>query len=191
MVLMFVLKKVDLSHRELMLKWRNKDSIREVMYNDAPISRENHIKWFDQMQQNPQDKYLIFLFNDCPIGLINFINFHNDNKTCEWGFYIGNDEAPKGAGSIMAYLALDYIFSQEKMRKVKGEVLASNHKSVAFHKYLGFSQEGLFRKEVLRNDIYTDILRFGLLKEEWNIEKVRIKEKLYSQKIEYEHYRNR
>ncbi|TQR17383.1 UDP-4-amino-4,6-dideoxy-N-acetyl-beta-L-altrosamine N-acetyltransferase [Psychrobacillus vulpis] len=169
------LKDVTENDLPLLFKWRNQEFIREVMYNSGIISWEQHIQWFQGLKNNDNKTTKIFYFDSVPYGVLNITNIDSKNNSCEWGFYIGNSEAPKGMGTILGFTSLNYIFREMKIRKISAEVLDYNIKSIHFHLKLGFTQEGKLREHILRNDTYLDILLYGLFASEWEEKSSNIK----------------
>lgn len=160
--------------KEIIYQWRNSEPIRVNMYNDRPIPYEDHCQWMENVLNNQTDYYRLFLYQNKPLGLVSFKEMNYQNQTCVWGFYIGENDAPKGSGTIMGRLALDYAFYQLKMRKIIGVVLSFNKRSEMFHQKLGFNQEGLFKKELSRDGQFIDLIRFALFKEEWESQKEKL-----------------
>jgi len=167
----YYLKELSEKDRDIIFKWRNSEPIRVNMYNNQVIPYEDHCKWFDYVRKNENRFYRLFFYKNEPIGLVSFkkINWHN--QTCEWGFYIGEPHAPKGSGTIMGALALDYAFEQLNMRKIIGIVFSFNKRSENYHHKLGFIQEGIFIKEWYRNGQFFDLIRLALFKEDWEKQK--------------------
>lgn len=168
----FELIDMKMSHLELVLKWRNQDFIRKVMYHDQVIDMESHRNWFNKIQENSHTIIKVFCYNQKPLGIMNISNIDNKNSKCEWGFYIGEKSTPKGFGKIMGYLSLDYIFNQLGIRKLCAEVMDFNTKSIFFHEKFGFQQEGILRKHVLKENQYVDVILMALFQEEW--QKIRL-----------------
>jgi len=162
----------------LVFEWRNSERIRNSMFNYQAISLEEHIRWFQSIEMDELSRHFIFEYNYIPLGVVNFKQINLTNGTCYWGFYIGNPSALKGSGLVMGYIALDYIFEQFPIRKMCGEVLASNLHSIRFHKKLGFLQDGCLREHIFRNEGYESILCFSLFKKEWQISKTQLTQKL-------------
>ncbi|MGZ4161028.1 MAG: UDP-4-amino-4,6-dideoxy-N-acetyl-beta-L-altrosamine N-acetyltransferase [Neobacillus sp.] len=160
--------------KDIIYQWRNSEQIRVNMYNDQPIPYENHCQWFEDIMQNQAAFYRLFLCQNKPLGFISFKNSNRQNQTCVWGFYIGESNAPKGSGTIMGSLALDYAFHHLNMRKIIGEVLSFNKKSERFHQKLGFIREGIFKDELRRNDQFIDVIRFALFKDQWERQKEKL-----------------
>ncbi|GAA0319205.1 GNAT family protein [Bacillus carboniphilus] len=158
------IKETDL---QLILDWRNQESIRKVMYNSDIILLDEHIRWFESLRKSEKAISKIFYYENIPFGVININQIDKTNKKCEWGFYIGNKNAPRGMGTVLGFISLNYIFDDLSMRKVNAEVLSMNEKSISLHRKLGFTQEGLLRKHIIKDKNYIDIYLFGLLQEEW------------------------
>lgn len=163
------IKLVDLTENELpmLLSWRNKELIRNVMMNSELITWDQHVKWFNNYQSNQSLQTKIFYFNNKPYGVVNIQGIDVENKKCEWGFYIGDEYSPLGMGSLLGYTSLNYIFQDLGIRKLTAEVLSFNTKSIKFHEKLGFINEGRLRKHIIKNNQFIDILIYGMFKEEW------------------------
>ena len=101
-----------------------------------------------------------------------------DNLTCDWGFYIGEQTAPKGLGTVLGYKALEYIFEQLKMRKVCAEVLDYNEASIHFHKKLGFIEEGRLQEHVFKDGAYHDVILMGMFAENWPTQSAVLRQQL-------------
>jgi RimJ/RimL family protein N-acetyltransferase len=63
--------------------------------------------------------------------------------------------------------ALDYAFTRIGLHKLNAEVLIDNPRSLYLHKKVGFIEEGQFRGQRLVGDDHIDIIRLGLLVNEW------------------------
>jgi UDP-4-amino-4,6-dideoxy-N-acetyl-beta-L-altrosamine N-acetyltransferase len=167
------LKPIVYEDLTLVLEWRNKESIRKNMYNEDLITLEQHYKWFDSIKENPNKKTYLFYLNDSPKGVVNY-NIDLQNEKCEWGFYLGEDNLPKGTGSLMGYLAIENAFTQLQVRKITGEVFDFNKKSQTFHENLGFQREGVLQSHIKKSDGYRDIVLYALFTNQWQSEKNKI-----------------
>jgi len=158
------LEEMDL---ERILMWRNSDRIRAVMFTDHHISEDEHRAWFMRMQQLEDAVGLIFEVKGRSAGLVYFSRIDYHNGLCFWGFYLGEENLPKGTGTIMGFLALDYAFENLGIRKLIGETLAFNTASIKFHKRLGFVEEGRSVRQILKNGRYEDVISFVRFNEGW------------------------
>ncbi|AMA54163.1 MULTISPECIES: UDP-4-amino-4,6-dideoxy-N-acetyl-beta-L-altrosamine N-acetyltransferase [Bacillus] len=175
------LKEKDL---DTVLRWRNDERIRQSMYNDQIITEKQHQQWFKNVNSSKTEHYFIFTIDHTDTGFVSFKDVDHKNNHCYWGFYIGEAQSPKGSGSVMGFLALEWAFQQLEVEKVYGEVLSNNEKSLSYHQSLGFSKEGHFRNHIVRNNNYLDVIRYGLLKEEWIAEKPKVMKKLAERGID-------
>lgn len=150
---------------EQVLDWRNSPSVRRNMFNQGEISLRDHRDWFTKISAVPEQYHLLILEkNGSNQGFISFELSKYNFVT--WGFYKA-PEAEHGTGSDLGVEGLKYAFNQIQTHKVIGEVIEYNDKSIAFHKRLGFQQEGTLRDQYSHSDAYFDILSFGLLNTEW------------------------
>ena len=163
----FNLRPLEERDLEMVLAWRNSERVRSCMYTDHIITPEEHRAWFDRSRQTEFPATLVFEYRGVPSGLKSFSQIDRHNNRCFWGFYLGDVELPRGCGSAMGFLALEYIFERHRFRKVCAEAFAFNEGSVKYHTRLGFSREGCFRRHVLKNGSYEDIISFAIFEEEW------------------------
>lgn len=166
------LRNVEQRDINLIYEWRNADHIRHFMNNSEEIPFEAHYQWFESLKTEKSRIVKLCLYKEKPIGLVQFSKIDQMNKTCEWGFYIGDQTCPPGSGKAMGFLALDFIFHEVQMRKVCAKVLEFNSKSLSYHKKLGFYEEGRLLKQIVRGNQLSDLVLFGLFKEEWEKKKM-------------------
>lgn len=165
-------------HLDLVLEWRNSPGIRSIMYQDELITWENHAAWFEKMKHSKTSWLRLLAYNGHPIGLVNFNYINRIDERCSWGFYIGEKSAPKGSGTVLAYLALKEIFEQQRIRKVCAEVIGHNKKSLSFHQKVGFVQEGCLLDHVKKDEKFQDVYLFAQFVENWKNVQPKLKELL-------------
>lgn len=154
-------------HNDLdcVLAWRNHADVRRYMYTQHKIAATEHQQWFERTFQNPKKHLLVFESNHQPLGFVNF-NESESGGIADWGFYTA-PYARKGCGRQLGFLALNHAFTQLKIRKVCGQVIAHNERSVRFHLALGFKQEGVLRDQYFDGERYHNVISLGLLSAEW------------------------
>ena len=93
------------------------------------------------------------------------------NRSARFGIYIGAAEMQgRGIGYCACALALDYAFAGINLRRVELEVVDMNAAAIALYDSLGFVREGVARKAYMLRGQAQDVLRFGLLAEEFAID---------------------
>lgn len=161
-----ILRPIKDSELELMLSWRNAPAVRENMYTTHEISAAEHISWWERISGSDSQRYFMYAFQGQPLGIVGFTNLDQENQNSSWAFY-ASPNAPKGTGSRMEFLALDYAFKELGLHKLCCEVLAFNTPVIKLHEKFGFKVEGILRDQYHREGRFIDIFRLGLLVSEW------------------------
>ncbi len=151
---------------EMVMAWRNAPEVRKNMYTQQVITLAEHQRWWAKIKEDQNSKYLIFEVNDVPAGLVNFTDIDPVHKTAFWGFYTC-PSAPRGTGSRMETLALDFAFGPLALNKLCCEVLAFNKAVISLHIKFGFSQEGIFKAHKMLNGMYENVHRLAIFAKDW------------------------
>lgn len=154
------------SELELMLSWRNDPSVRQNMYTTHEISIEEHLSWWEKVKHSSRHNYFMYEREGIPLGIVGFTGIDRQNKNSAWAFYASPD-APRGTGSLMESLALNYAFDELNLHKLFCEVLSFNTPVIKLHEKFGFKVEGILRDQFRKDGEYIDIYRLGLLSQEW------------------------
>nr|WP_309502608.1 UDP-4-amino-4,6-dideoxy-N-acetyl-beta-L-altrosamine N-acetyltransferase [uncultured Roseovarius sp.] len=160
------LRHVNEEDLELIRSWRNHPDIASKMYTRHKISSDEHKAWWNRTRARDDQAYFMYETAKEPMGVVGFTQIDLANDNCVWAFY-ANPAAPKGTGSRMEFLALEHVFQTLELHKLSCEVLAFNQPVIKLHKKFGFRQEGVFRDHHKMDGRFIDIVRFGMLAEEW------------------------
>lgn len=165
---------------DVLFDWRNSPHVRAASINDQEVNRKRHESWFESLSNDVHTKCFIFESREERLGFIRFVDISAKHETAHWGFYLGTADHPKGLGSVLGYFGLCCAFEHLGLRKISGEVLAGNVRSIRIHNKLGFSQEGRFRAHVKKRSDYEDILLFAAFRDEWlSLHQQRIRQRLF------------
>ncbi|MCX6834628.1 MAG: UDP-4-amino-4,6-dideoxy-N-acetyl-beta-L-altrosamine N-acetyltransferase [candidate division Zixibacteria bacterium] len=164
-------RRMERSDLDLVLRWRNSERIREAMYTDHVITRDEHYAWFERVTRNNATMHFVFEREGRPLGVVNVVDIDRRNLRCVWGFYIGEEDAPRGSGTAMGYLALECLFENEGLHRIIGEALADNEASIKYHRRLGFVEEGRLVEHVVKNGRYMDVISFAIIDRVWRATK--------------------
>lgn len=162
---------------ELMRSWRNAPAVRENMYTRHEISAQEHLAWWGRTKERSDQKYFMYEVDGGPIGIVGFTLIDFVSRNCAWAFYAAPG-APRGSGSKMEFLAIEYVFNDLKLNKLYCEVLDFNASVIKLHKKFGFQTEGIFVKQHKTDEGYSDIHRLGLFAEEWAARRTEMRNKL-------------
>ena len=166
------LSEADLS---LILGWRNAPEVRRNMYSKHEITQEEHLSWFQRLQHDPQSLWFIHVDPEGRLdGVVYFTQYQAVKGNSFWGFYTAPKSLP-GTGARLGFEAIDKAFFEMKLHKLNSEVVITNEASIRFHLKLGFKQEGLFRGFYFNGKKYIDVIRFGILEEDWVVKREEIR----------------
>ena len=163
-----VLRDIKPEELELMLSWRNAPTVRANMYTSHEISLAEHLAWWERIQERSDLQYCMYESQGTPLGIVAFTGIDRNNQNSSWAFY-ASPLAPKGTGSKMEFLALEYAFCHIQLRKLWCEVLAFNTPVIKLHQKFGFKVEGILRDQHKANERFDDIYRLGVLATEWQM----------------------
>ena len=153
------------SDLEQVLEWRNHPDVRSYMLSTQKIGLDEHLVWYANASKNSAVNLLIFELAGKPSGFVN-ITRTRCLEVADWGFYLAPD-APTGSGWELGKQALNYSFIKLSLHKLCGQALGFNTRSIAFHKKLGFTEEGRLREQHFDGNQFHDLVCFGLLSNEW------------------------
>lgn len=143
-------------------KWRNDPVIRQWMYDKQEIIFENHLKFIDALNNNTKKKYWIVFRNNNPLGVSSIVNI--ENKTGEWGYYIGPEFHDENFSVEFYYYSLKFAFEELDFEKLYGFALIENKPANSLNDLFGFNKKNI-KKEA--NDGIKDYFFRELYKTEW------------------------
>ncbi|WP_037576160.1 GNAT family N-acetyltransferase [Phaeacidiphilus oryzae] len=85
----------------------------------------------------------------------------------EYGVTIGADHRRAGYAAEAVVMVLRYMFDERRYHKCQARVFAHNEPSLAFHRRLGFTEEGRLRDQVFFAGRHHDLVLFGILAPEF------------------------
>jgi len=163
---------VSHSIKEAVRIWRNSEHVKKNMYTDHNITADEHNNWLNSLTKNDKTKVFVILCDDTPSGIVSLSNIDYHNKTASWAFYLSSEDfMGKGVGVVVEYKLIEYVFNDLKLEKLNCEVLATNIGVISLHKKFAFVEEGLIRKNIIKEGARVDVVLLGLLKDEWKLSK--------------------
>lgn len=179
------LRKVQESDLEKIRKWRMDPNVTKYMYSDPVLTSEMQRNWFEKVNADKSCKYWVISFDSKDIGLLNITNIDNQNKRCEWAYYIADTSLRgKGIGRLLECNIYDYVFDNLEMNKLCCEVFCFNEKVIAIHEKFGSEVEGTRKQHICKNGKFYDIVEMAILREKWE----HIKKDYSYDKIEIEEF---
>lgn len=154
-------------------KWVNDYDITKYLSNIFlyPHSIVDSEKFLNAMLEGrPNSKGFVIAHKDSEeyIGQIDLLKIDWPNRVASIGIVIGTKEnLGKGYGTEAIKVLQDFAFNRLNLHKLELEVRAFNKRAIACYKKCGFVEEGRLRENFYIDGKYTDTIRMGVLKREW------------------------
>lgn len=155
--------------------WRNQDFVRTKMFHSTLISAEEHRNYISSLKKNTNKGLYVFYLDDLPFAVYQYEIYPEGNYVINGSYLIQEDSAILGYGAVMSYYINEIAFLELHVNKCFGQCLDTNKTAIRTNKRLGGELEGVLRQHILIGDQYHDVYCFGLLKDEWEIIKPKIK----------------
>jgi len=141
----------DYKIQERVRLWRNSDRVKAGMLNQSPISADQHRQWIDSLSKKTGLHEVRVSFSDSiPFGIINLRDINTDIKSCDWGYYIGDDAfLGQKLGMRLLYDLTDWGFSEAGMYKMYSTVRSDNLKALHDELQAGYHIEGFLKDHLL------------------------------------------
>jgi RimJ/RimL family protein N-acetyltransferase len=113
------------------------------------------------------------------IGTIGFRLIDWRNRTAEYLWLLLKSEyRNKGFGKEAEFLLMSYAFDHLNLNKIWLYIFPDNIPARKLHAWTGFKDEGLLRQQVFKGGRYIDLLRIGLLAEEFRARELKLGEEV-------------
>jgi len=164
---------IELSREHLrqLNSWRNDASIVDLLGNNFLfIAGEVDDAWYESYLKNrsTQVRLAILADKDAYIGNVQLTNIHPINRSCEFSILIGDRRYWRaGAGTYATGEIIRHGFLDLNLNRIFLTVLPHNAAAIALYERCGFSHEGRDRAAIYKNGQFYDLLRMGLLREDY------------------------
>lgn len=152
---------------DLIVSWRNCDSVRRNFIYQELFTRESHENWIRTKVETGQVVQMIIcdMATDMPLGSVYIRDIDRQHSKAEYGIFIGEEAARgRGVGTAAAGLMLRYCFEEEKLHRIYLRVLSGNEAAKRSYEKAGFAVEGILRDDVCLNGEYRDVIWMAIVK---------------------------
>ena len=160
--------KVD-DANDLALALNNKkilDNLRDGL--PYPYTVADATEYINAMLSADSDKTYAFaiVYDNKVVGSIGVFRKENiHSKTAEMGYYISEAYWGKGIGTSAVKQTCKFIFSNTDIIRIFAEPFATNIASCRILEKVGFSLEGILRKNAIKNGTILDMKMYSLVKD--------------------------
>jgi UDP-4-amino-4,6-dideoxy-N-acetyl-beta-L-altrosamine N-acetyltransferase len=118
-------------HLQTVWQWRNSQRVRSNMHNADLISHEEHLDWFNALQNDLTRQSWIYCQHQRPVGLLNFTDVLS--KHVQWGGYLGETDVLPGSGLVLEWAALQWASTYTHCVTLDAQVLSFNISALKLH----------------------------------------------------------
>jgi len=106
------------------------------------------------------------------IGIFQVRSLEPGFGTAEWGFAMGSQFWGSGIFAEGARLVLDFAFDVIGAQRLEARAAVANGRGNGALRKIGAVQEGLLRRSFLRNGQHHDQVLWGILAEDWRLQRL-------------------
>jgi len=162
-----LLRPMDKADTDDVLCFRGNPEVLAQLFSDEPPTRQGHLGWLEQIQaQGVRQEFMIVERSaGRSIGTIGLNHIDPKHHRAEFGILIG-DAAARGRGLAFeaGRLLLDYAYNKLGLRRLYLHVFPDNEPALHLYRKLGFIQEGILRKHVVKNGKSRDVVVMAVLR---------------------------
>ena len=103
------------------------------------------------------------------IGQVSFKSIRWFNRKAELSLFIKPEYKGKKLGLKILEAMMEHAFGKLNFYRLEAEVIEYNERALKLVEMLGFTMEGRLRQAKYLDGKYYDILRFGILKHEFDV----------------------
>ena len=154
---------------DLIVAWRNKDSVRKNFIYQALFTRESHENWIRTMIETGKVVQMMICERETgrAVGSVYIRDIEPIHQKAEYGIFIGEDDARgKGYGTAAARLMIKYCFEEMKLHRLFLRVYAENEQAIRSYEKAGFVKEAYLHDDVYVDGRYRDIVLMGIINQQ-------------------------
>lgn len=151
------------------IKWRNRDEVRNQFIYQKLFTKESHEKWIETMVETGKVVQMIIVQSegDRPIGSVYVRDIDMEHRKAEYGIFIGETDClGKGYGTEAAELMAEYAFEYLGLHKLMLRVYAENERAIRSYEKAGFVKEAYLKDDVFVQGKYRDIVLMAMIRKE-------------------------
>jgi RimJ/RimL family protein N-acetyltransferase len=154
-----------------MSEWLNDDEVTSLLFQGLrPQTAPTLWETWSRESQDPGTVSLAICrrADDAFVGTTGLYQIQWVTRSAEFRVFIGDKRFwDQGAGTECARLMARYAFEKLNLNRVWLGVNAANERAVRAYEKTGFAREGVLRQEQYRNGRYYDVIRMGMLRDEY------------------------
>lgn len=163
-----IIKNLEFEEIELARKLHNEKDVIKFLTDPTIITKKKQVEWFKNLQKSEKSFRLVVYNNKKQfIGVFRLDDFDQNNKSASVGLDIVKENRGKKYSTKIYNCLIEYLFSLS-INRLSLETLENNYVAINLYEKLGFVQEGIFREAIFREKKYLNLIKFSLIKSDYN-----------------------
>jgi RimJ/RimL family protein N-acetyltransferase len=161
---------IEPADEPLVRKWINDPRNWKTLNLHPPYNEHREREWIEKQGKEPGDYHFGVARRDADvlIGTVGLFGATHHARKAGLGICIGPIDAQNhGFGTEAVQLALRFAFEELNLNRVELSVFDFNERAQHVYGKAGFVLEGRLREASYRMGAYRDVLRYGILRREW------------------------
>ncbi len=151
------------NEKDLILRMRNHEKVRNAMFTNHVISSDEHENWWRRVRFSDNIKILLFKDSVNILGVVLFYEIDNVRKSADWAFYLNNyleysNHKMLKIWQKLELSAIDYAKNTMHLNELKAEVFAFNESVIDMHIKFGFKESNRYLR--VRNEESIEVICF-------------------------------
>lgn len=165
------LRKFNKEDIENKIKWINDEKNNQYLHYDLPLIYEKTITWYEKIKDDISRYDAVIEYENIPVGIIGLINIDEKKKKAEYYITLGEQEYKgKGIATIATKKIVEFGFKNYNIEKIWLCVDEDNIIARKLYEKVGFTLEGILKKDIYFKDKMINRCMYGICKDEWRID---------------------
>jgi diamine N-acetyltransferase len=166
------LRPAERSDVPIFVRWLSDARTTRHLALRSPIGEAMEERWFESLlDHHGRDRWFFVicrLADHRPVGSLDLHALDHTNGSAGVGIAIGDpSDTGRGYGSDALAVLVTFAFDELRLERVWLDVYPDNAGARRVYDRLGFVHEATFRRGLYRRGEFIDVLRMGLLRDEW------------------------
>lgn len=158
---------VEREDLDVFARARNDPDVRVPLAIDAPQSQDAIEEFYEETISAKESVHLLAVVDGDPVGATALFDADPSSGAGDLAYWVLPEFQGNGYAKEALSLLLEYAFEELRLHRVQADLVATNDASRGLLESLQFTREGRFRDDEFQDGEYVDVLRYGLLAEEW------------------------
>jgi RimJ/RimL family protein N-acetyltransferase len=150
---------------EFLQRNMNDPRVRRPLGATTPVSASDEAEWVEEA--NDEGMSLLICVEGDPVGTIGLSDILETWGRAEVGYWLTPAAWGEGYATEATALLVEYGFDQRRLNKIVAHAFDFNTGSRRVLEKVGFTEEGIHRREAFVNGDFVDVHRYGLLADEY------------------------